>query len=98
MFGFLYSVETLRVKHPRFLLNQTFKAMYYEINVSLNGKHYFATSERSITNDRQLVIIFKDFYKKFPKKEGYHISVTQRITGGKDVNMELAIKEIEKGN
>ena len=28
--------------------------MGYEINVSLNGKHFFATHERSITNNWKL--------------------------------------------
>lgn len=44
--------------------------MYYEINVSLNGKHFFATSERSITNDEKLKEVYYTFKEKFPESEG----------------------------
>lgn len=35
--------------------------MYYEINVSLNGKHLFATAERSITDRNTLEKIYNLF-------------------------------------
>lgn len=49
--------------------------MYYEINVSLNGKHFFATSERSITNPWDLQEKLRVFIQKFPESEGYKLSV-----------------------
>lgn len=62
--------------------------MYYEINVSLNGRHFFATAERSITNKWKLEEIYKVFKKKFPKEEGYDITVSYIETYGKHINME----------
>jgi len=46
----------------------------YEINISLNGCHLFATHERSLTNEnmfKHALVIFKE---KFPESEGYQIS------------------------
>lgn len=62
--------------------------MYYEINVALNGKHFFATAERSITNKWKLKEVYSVLRDKFPQKEGYDISVTFYETFGKSVNME----------
>lgn len=50
--------------------------MYYEINVSLNGKHLFATAEHSITSNGKMEEIYKLFEEKFPKEEGYTLDVT----------------------
>lgn len=62
--------------------------MYYEINVSLNGQHLFATDKRSITNKIALKVVYKIFKEKFPSKEGYHITVTYWETKGEFINME----------
>lgn len=51
--------------------------MYYEINVSLKGWHFFATSERSIQTEDKLRKILKIFLKTFPQTEGYEISITK---------------------
>ena len=42
--------------------------MYYEINVSKNGRHYFATAERSITSFTQAEGLYKIFKEKFPER------------------------------
>jgi hypothetical protein len=62
--------------------------MYYEINVTLNGKHFFATAERSITNRWDLNNKLKIFVDKFPKEEGYEISVTKWEKVGVTVNID----------
>lgn len=62
--------------------------MYYEINVALNGKHFFATDKRSINNKNKLEEVYKVFKEKFPKEEGYDILVTYYETIGKHINME----------
>lgn len=49
---------------------------YYEINVSLNGKHLFATAEHSITSRKQMEEVYKLFEEKFPEKDGYALDVT----------------------
>lgn len=62
--------------------------MYYEINVSLNGKHLFATAERSITDVHKLNAVYKLFTEKFPKEDGYRITVTKWDKVGKPMDME----------
>lgn len=62
--------------------------MYYEINVSLNGQHLFATAERSITVEWKAKEIYKLFKEKFPESEGYKISVTRCEKIGYPMNME----------
>ena len=62
--------------------------MYYEINVSLNGKHLFATAERSIVNTFQLQKVYNLFKEKFPEEDGYNITVTEWNKVGKSVEME----------
>ena len=62
--------------------------MYYEINVALNGKHFFATDKRSITNKWKLKEVYNVLKEKFPQDEGYDISVTLYETIGKSINVE----------
>ena len=59
--------------------------MYYEINVSLNGKHLFATAERSITNSTKMEDVYSLFLEKFPEKEGYKLDVTRWEKVGKPI-------------
>jgi hypothetical protein len=62
--------------------------MCYEINISLNGQHLFATAERSITTKWEAEKIYKLFKEKFPASDGYDIDVTCWEKVGKRVNME----------
>lgn len=62
--------------------------MYYEINVSLNGYHFFATHKRSITTDTDLKKALDIFTKKFPKEEGYLISASFNQEIGKHVDID----------
>lgn len=62
--------------------------MYYEINIALNGKHFFATAERSITNKWKLKEVYDVLKEKFPQEEGYDISITYYETVGKSIDME----------
>lgn len=55
---------------------------YYEINVSLNGVHFFATHKRSLTDNRKMQEVLDVFKKKFPDSEGYRISVTAEYEYG----------------
>lgn len=57
--------------------------MYYEINVSLNGQHFFATDKRSITNKQALEKVYKVFKEKFSPEDGYDIIVSRIETVGK---------------
>lgn len=51
--------------------------MYYEINVSLKGKHIFATAKRSITHSRQIGPILDRLEIAFPAEEGYELMTTR---------------------
>ena len=62
--------------------------MYYEINVSKNGRHFFVTAERSITTLTQAEGLYMVFKEKFPESEGYKISVTHWENIGRTINME----------
>ena len=62
--------------------------MYYEINVSLNGQHFFATAERSITNLNKAEKVYDLFKEKFPESEGYKIDITEWNKVGKMVKMK----------
>lgn len=56
--------------------------MHYEINVTLNRKHLFATAERSLTTESDMRKLLKTFKNKFPESEGYEIQVSQIETIG----------------
>jgi hypothetical protein len=49
--------------------------MSYEINVSKNGKHYFATAKRSIDTLNQAVEIRDALKKVFPPEEGFEFNL-----------------------
>lgn len=61
--------------------------MFYEINVAKDGKHFFATHERSITSEIKLKEVYKTIKEKFPEEEGYNITVTLNETIGRHINM-----------
>lgn len=54
--------------------------MYYDINVSLNGRHFFATAPRSIDNLEKAQRVYDVFKIKFPESAGYKITVTRYET------------------
>lgn len=62
--------------------------MYYEINVSLNGRHFFATSDRSITDMGKLKKVYEAISEAFTKDKGYEISVTRCSNVGEWVTDE----------
>lgn len=54
--------------------------MWYEINVSKNKNHFFATHERSIVTHGKLIAVLKEFQNAFPKEKGFEISVSKMKT------------------
>lgn len=69
--------------------------MYYEINVSKNGRHYFATAERSITTERELKIIVADFVEKFKEEDGFHMTVSLYKAFSQHIDVETILGEDE---
>ena len=51
--------------------------MWYEINVSKDGKHYFSTHERSISTLEQAVEIRDRLKKAMPEEEGFEYTIHQ---------------------
>lgn len=49
--------------------------MYYEINVSRNGQHFFATAPRSIQDKAKLKVVYRELEKVFTPGEGYALTV-----------------------
>lgn len=49
---------------------------YYEINVSKDGRHMFATHPRSLQDEERALKCLKLMRKKFPVSEGYNVSMT----------------------
>ena len=62
--------------------------MYYEINVALNGKHLFATHERSIRWESELKRLLAIIVEKFPESEGYEVSVTKWENRGQEIDIK----------
>lgn len=56
--------------------------MWYEINVAKNGRHFFATHERSIKAKDELIEVLKEFKRAFREEDGYKITVTKWETKG----------------
>jgi ribosome-binding factor A len=50
--------------------------MYYEINIALNGSHFFATAKRSITCTEKLKEVLYKLKESFKKEDGYSISIS----------------------
>lgn len=48
----------------------------FEINVAKNGKHLFATHQRSLKTKEDAMDLFAVLSKKFPKSKGYSVCLT----------------------
>lgn len=61
---------------------------HYEINVSKDGQHFFATHERSAVTLASVRKLYKTIKDKFPESEGYAVSVTKWECYGKIMKEE----------
>jgi len=66
--------------------------MGYEINVSQNGRHLFATHERSMSTKslEQALDMMHMMTEKFPKRDGYRVTMTECATYRTDITPEEA--------
>ena len=71
--------------------------MYYEINVALNGKHFFATAQRSIRDEYTATLLFTLFREKFPEIDGYKVTCTQWSTVGTPIQFGDLIARAKEG-
>lgn len=51
--------------------------MYYEINISWFGSHFFATSKHSLGTEAKAKEVYEVLREKFPENEGYDITVAR---------------------
>ena len=51
--------------------------MHYEINVAKDGRHFFATAERSITNKADAKKLLTHFILAFPVDHGFTVTITE---------------------
>lgn len=58
---------------------------HYEINVAKDGKHLFATHERSLTTAKAAKEVYDKLVEAFPKNEGYCIEISYWQTVGRGV-------------
>ena len=61
--------------------------MYYEINISKNGEHHFATSDRSITTHTKLLELVEELSKLYTPENGFKITASQVETISRPVDI-----------
>lgn len=62
--------------------------MHYEINVSKDGKHIFATAERSLKDIESAHALAAEFKQlRFPASQGFAVTMTRWETIGTEVEI-----------
>lgn len=61
--------------------------MDIEFNISLNGRHFFATDERSCTDSSKADEVKKVLLEKFPESEGYNVTATMNPQRGYGIDL-----------
>ena len=60
--------------------------MHYEVNVSHNGSHYFATDARSLRNERDAKTVFDALVARFTEAQGFKVTLTKWISTGTQIS------------
>lgn len=66
--------------------------MYYEITVTKNGLHLFATASRSCQTLSDMKIVYRELASRFKEEDGYQILITRWETAGARVDNSVAEK------
>lgn len=61
--------------------------MHYEINVTHNNMHFFATAKRSCRDIHKATDVFNTLKRRFPESEGFHITITRWETLGTRISL-----------
>lgn len=56
--------------------------MHFDINVSKDGTHFFATSSRSVQDRRKLAQVLPAIREAFTAADGYRVTVSWVTTSG----------------
>jgi hypothetical protein len=62
--------------------------MSFEINISKNGKHYFATAERSLTTLDEATKVYNELKEFYPESQGFKLSMTKWEKRGKEIKID----------
>ena len=65
---------------------------HYEINVSFEGSHVFATAPHSARSESEAIGLLKLMQLKFPEKDGYEVSATYWAVSGTIVTRTLGYR------
>lgn len=52
---------------------------HYEINVALNGRHFFATHQRSCITRNDYKDVVREIRKRFPESDGFKVTASHWI-------------------
>lgn len=58
--------------------------MWYQINVALNGRHFFDTG-KSITDSEKAKLVFAALITRFTREAGFEVTVTRWEAKGQDM-------------
>ena len=61
--------------------------MSYEINISKNGKHHFATAERSLTSLGTATKLYNELKEFYPESQGFSLLLTKWETTGNEIKI-----------
>ena len=62
--------------------------MSFEINISKNGKHYFATAERSLITLGEATKVYNELKEFYPESQGFKLSMTKWEKRGKEIKID----------
>ena len=66
--------------------------MYYEIIVTKNGLHLFATASRSCQTLSDMKIVYRELASRFKEEDGYQIMITRWETAGTQIDKSIIEK------
>lgn len=66
--------------------------MHYEINVSQNGRHLFATHERSCRSFEECKAVLTEIMQRFPKEEGFDVKIFRYDNTGQEINHRVILR------
>ena len=59
---------------------------HYEINVSINGVHFFATAPRSCVDDFEAARALREIRDRFPASDGFSVTISKWTGTGHELD------------
>jgi hypothetical protein len=67
--------------------------MPYEVNVSRNGRHFFAVAERSLIHKDIFLVVLNEIREKFLPSEGFLVTASYSENRSHEINVDAILKE-----